>query len=625
MTEMMMMSSYPHYRHHHPHHLPLLLLLLLLSLLALSTTSSTTVVNIELLPINEIYPFLGSLLFNGEAESEAQADDGSIRELLQPIKPDVTVGFTDDGSDLVLRIRSGDPVANRWRVCMRLAPGWDAPHCISLLDGKAVGSADTLPMVNGLPHGTFATMNAWLEEDDNDDSSSSGRTHIQPQPPPRPPHPPPPLLPKQFAFVSVPFVALQHPPFDPPATRVGTLNSTGGLIFRLDVQRPRPGERFGGTMIGSLMLFEGPPNRCLLCTAFDLSIAAESSHAEKVEEGDEDGGGVLCLPPEQYPHATDASAVRNILHDDDNDDAAATTAAAAEASPVVHWLNPHTLWSDELEPGEHTFAAWLQPIPTTSEHLHQHQKHRPYQQPISILSVLVPYSTRRATAKTATRGEQKEYEFLHIPKTGGTALAYHLNKCTPSAGIHVNHNSCGTFGEAECPGYSSNEDLPKHRERVDESAHMLTIIRNPVEQVVSHLTYWRSGTELSRSHIDNGGKMKPFTDEQLREEVDTQLANSNMIHQIGDEGIYAYVQKRLEMSSKKEVLTRILCTETLSVEVPKLMREWGYECTPDDTFTPRHVSSAKSALDVLTADQIARIYAKTPIQTNLWREHCLSP
>ena len=72
MTEMMMMSSYPHYRHHHPHHLPLLLLLLLLSLLALSTTSSTTVVNIELLPINEIYPFLGSLLFNGEAESDVQ-------------------------------------------------------------------------------------------------------------------------------------------------------------------------------------------------------------------------------------------------------------------------------------------------------------------------------------------------------------------------------------------------------------------------------------------------------------------------------------------------------------------------------------------------------------------------
>ena len=356
------------------------------------------------------------------------------------------------------------------------------------------------------------------------------------------------------------------------------------------------------------MLFEVPPHRCLLCTAFDLSIAAESSHAEKVEEGDEDGGGVLCLPPEQYPHATDASAVRNILHDDDNDDAAATAAAAAEASPVVHWLNPRHALERRARARRAHLCGRLQPIPTTSEHLAAAPE-APAVPAADFDSERTGavLQSRRATAKTATRGEQKEYEFLHIPKTGGTALAYHLNKCTPSAGIHVNHNSCGTFGEAECPGYSSNEDLPKHRERVDESAHMLTIIRNPVEQVVSHLTYWRSGTELSRSHIDNGGKMKPFTDEQLREEVDTQLANSNMIHQIGDEGIYAYVQKRLEMSSKKEVLTRILCTETLSVEVPKLMREWGYECTPDDTFTPRHVSSAKSALDVRRRTKCANI------------------
>ena len=202
--------------------------------------------------------------------------------------------------------------------------------------------------------------------------------------------------------------------------------------------------------------------------------------------------------------------------------------------------------------------------------------------------------------KNSSRPKPNSLVLVHRPKTGGTALSYFLNKCTPKI---INNSRPSKLRSTS--SRSKHAGFPEKKDAV-------TIFRHPVDRLLSNFCFTHSGTELTKKGIAGGGRQHAIMNStQLRFMINDDFIQKRLRDDKNYENI---LKKRLQQTKYK---THILLTEYISETSTKMFRELGYK-TPE-YVAKKHFSNHPNYTEVFSKEEINKYENEVPIYMGIYK------
>lgn len=189
--------------------------------------------------------------------------------------------------------------------------------------------------------------------------------------------------------------------------------------------------------------------------------------------------------------------------------------------------------------------------------------------------------------------------FVHRRKTGGVAVASLLKNCT----------------DIVLPG-------PRNRlHRGFRASDAFTILRHPVERIVSDFVFRRSGTEFKRTRRERQRlRHDPIHDpQQLREVMGADILERYLYGKCAGPGLGPNdinYQQSLLTRLRQPYKTHFLILDHLCDTIKPFLKELGYECS--DNIKKENVSTHPHFRNIFSAEEIREYEQSIPLIMSLY-------
>lgn len=189
--------------------------------------------------------------------------------------------------------------------------------------------------------------------------------------------------------------------------------------------------------------------------------------------------------------------------------------------------------------------------------------------------------------------------FVHRRKTGGVAVASLLKNCTDIVLPGVGNN-------LHC-GFRANDAI--------------TVLRHPIDRIVSDFVFRRSGTEFKRTRRERRrSRRNPIHDpQQLREVMGTDILTRYLYGKCAGPGLGPNdinYQQSLLKRLRKPYKTHFLIMDHLCDTIKPFLKELGYECS--DNIKKENVSTHPHFRNIFSAEEITEYEESIPLLMSLY-------